>query len=121
MENGIILLMTILICFGIISFFLFWLNKRKKKHLLTIESDWIKFNKSIKNNHIEGVSKFGTELIYNEHFTMVRLKEMSKLINTLEEQNIELKKSNRLEELKSLIYNKYLDWNLEYPYAGNHL
>jgi len=110
-----IILITICICTGIIILFNYWLFKRKKAHAISIETDWIKFNKAITNNHIEGIHRFGKELIYNEHFSMVKLKEKSKLIKRLEEQNPELMHNHQLKNLKSLLYNKHLDWKTKYP------
>ncbi len=79
--------------------------------------DWNNFLKAVSKIHIEGISKFGSELIWNEHFSMIKLKEMSELINTIEKLNPEIQKSDKLKKLKSLIYNKYLHWNMEDPFA----
>ncbi|CAL2085886.1 hypothetical protein [Tenacibaculum sp. 190524A05c] len=118
MENGMIIFLTVIICIITPSLFLYWLTLRKKNHLEKIETDWIRFSKAINNNHIEGIIKYGKEVIWNEHFSMIKLKEMSKLIDEFENKNIVLRKEDELKELKLLIYNKYLDWNIEYPFFG---
>lgn len=118
MDNGMIILTTLLVPLAIFLLYSYWLHLRKKNHLLTIESDWNNFKKAIVNNHIEGVSKFGTHLIWNEHLNMNKLKEMSALIKTFEDRIPEHDTKNNLKELKLLIYNKYLDWNIDYPYPG---
>ncbi|CAM1357436.1 hypothetical protein [Tenacibaculum halocynthiae] len=118
MEGDIVILLTFIILIGIYITFLFWSNNRKKNHLMTIESDWKNLKKAIENNHVDGIVKFGTAVIWNEHFTMVKLKEMKKLINVLEKQNPEIKKSKKLENLKLLIFNKSLDWNTKHLNIG---
>ncbi|WP_298421248.1 hypothetical protein [uncultured Kordia sp.] len=117
MGNGIIITLTICIPLGIVSLFYYWLGIRKKRHLQTIVTDWNNFNKAITNNHIDGILKFGTELIWNEHLTMIQLKEMSELIKKFEKTDFKTTKTNEYKELKLLIYNKYLDWNMEYSHV----
>ncbi|WP_431166504.1 hypothetical protein [Tenacibaculum halocynthiae] len=43
---------------------------------------------------------------------------MKKLINVLEKQNPDIKKSKKLENLKLLIFNKSLDWNTKHLNIG---
>lgn len=114
MNNGLILLITLFVSLLVIARYFYWLNSRKKKHLLVIKSDWNDFEKSVANCHIEAMYKFGRKLIWNEYFTMQKLKEMSKLIKDLEDRNSKIDKNQRIKDLKLLIYNKYLDWNIEY-------
>jgi len=110
MDNGMILYTTFVVTIGIAIVFYYLINRRKKGHSETIKSDWNNFQKAITNKHIKGINEFGTKLIWNEHLTMEKLKEMSFSIKSLGKDYVELK------ELKILIYNKYLDWNKEYPY-----
>ena len=109
MNNGIILFLTFVITVLTTVFFYYFNSLRKKRHSQTIISDWNKFNKAIQNRHIKGINDFGQKLIFNEHFDIIKLKEMSKLINDL------YKNEKELKELKMLINNKYLDWNKDYP------
>ncbi|TCI84866.1 hypothetical protein [Tenacibaculum sp. M341] len=116
MENGVVLFVTFFLCLVVIIFFYGWLHKRKKEHLSTIDADWVNFKQAITNKHIDGIVKFGNKVVWNEHFTMEKLKEMSRLIHNLESVHPELKTSQKLENLKSVVYNKYIKWNMKYPY-----
>ncbi len=116
MDSGIIIFVTVVLCIFISATFYYRLYLRKKKHLLKIDKDWIRFSKAIHSNHAEGVITFGKELIWNEHFSSAKLKEMTALIKTFENENIQLREKEKLKELKLLLYNKYLDWNITYPF-----
>ncbi len=106
MDNITIILLTVVGIILIPIYFFYWLKRRRKEHLITIEKDWIKFNKAITNNHLEGIIEFGKEVVWNEHFSIDKLKEMSKLINEFERNNIGVTKNVTLKELKLLIYNQ---------------
>lgn len=108
MDNGLILLITFSLPIAIVIIFYYLVSKRKKIHAKTLKSDWIKFEKAIRHKHINGIVKYGTELIWNEKLTDSKLEQMSKYIDNLEAKNAEL------ENLKNLIYNKKLDWNKDY-------
>lgn len=109
MDNGTIILITFIVFGGIAIIIQYLFHLRKKRHVDTIISDWNRFEKAITNRHIEGINKFGTELIWNEHLTMNKLNQISDSINNLG------KDYSELEDLKILIYNKRLDWNKRYP------
>ncbi len=111
MNNGMILIAMFVIPIGIAIVFYYLMRRRKKRRSETIKSDWNNFQKAITNNHIKKVSELGTKLIWNEHLTSEKLKEMSAFIKSLGKDYAELK------ELKTLIYNKHLDWNKKYPHS----
>ena len=108
MDNGLILIITFSTPLLILVIYFIWLSKRKKRHLQTLKSDWNKFEKAINNKHINGIIKYGTELIWNENLTDSQLKIMKESVDELVEKNSEL------DGLKNLIYNKWLHWNRDY-------
>lgn len=108
MYNGLILLITFSVPILLLVVYYFWLSKRKKRHAKTLKSDWIKFEKAINHKHINGIIKYGTELIWNENLTDSKLKKMREYFDELELED------SKLENLKNLTHNKWLHWNRDY-------
>ncbi|WP_298903492.1 hypothetical protein [uncultured Psychroserpens sp.] len=108
MDNGLLLIITFSILLLALIVYFIWLSKRKKRHVETLKSDWNKFEKALNNEHISGIIKYGTELIWNENLTDSQMKKMKESVYPLAEKHAEL------ENLKNLIYNKWLDWNRDY-------
>ncbi len=105
MDNGFLLIITFLTPLIILTTYYIWLSKRKKKHAETLKSDWNKFEKALNHNHISGIIKYGTELVWNENLKDAQMKKMKESVYPLAEKHSELK------DLKNLIYNKWLDRN----------
>nr|WP_321237635.1 hypothetical protein [uncultured Psychroserpens sp.] len=105
MDNGIILIITFSIPLLLLLIYFIWLSKRKKRHAETLISDWNKFEKALSHEHINGIIKYGTELVWNENLTDSQMKKMKESVYDLAEEHTEL------ENLKNLIYNKWLDWD----------
>ncbi|WP_188463948.1 hypothetical protein [Bizionia arctica] len=108
MNNELILIITVSFPVLLLIVFYFWLSKRKKRHAVTLKSDWIKFEKAITQKHINGIIKYGTELILNENLTDSQLKIMKESVGEL------VGEHSQLENLNNLIYNKFLHWNRDY-------
>lgn len=108
MDNGSILIIAFSTPLLILVAYFIWLTKRKKRHAEKLKSDWIKFEKAINHKDTNGIIKFGTELIWNENLTDSHLKKMKDYVNEIAEDN------GKLEDLKNLIYNKWLHWNRDY-------
>ena len=105
MNNGFLLIITFSIPLVLLMLFFFLIKKRKKRHLYSLDVDLNNFNKAIEHKDINGINKYGTELIWNENLTDTILKNMSEDIDELISTHSELK------HLKNLIYNKRLHWN----------
>ncbi|MFD2917145.1 MULTISPECIES: hypothetical protein [Flavobacteriaceae] len=108
MNNGIILIIAFSFPLLLLIVYYFWLSKRKKRHAESLKSDWVKFEKAISQKHINGIIKYGTELIWNENLTDSQLKKMKESVGELVIEHSEL------ENLRILIYNKFLHWNRDY-------
>jgi hypothetical protein len=108
MDIGLILIITFSTPLLILVVYYIWLYKRKKRHEEILNSDWNKFEKAIIHNHINGIIKYGTDLIWNEKLTDSQLKKMKESVDEL------VKKNSELEGLQNLIYNKWLHWNRDY-------
>ncbi|AGC78583.1 hypothetical protein LX97_02653 [Nonlabens dokdonensis] len=109
MNNAGIIVATLVITIGIVVIFFYYLSQRKKRNLKTIAADWKAFQNAITHQRIQAIERLGTQLVYNEHITVKQMKEMSRVINTLENEHKELT------ELKWIIYNKRKDWSKQYP------
>ncbi|WP_299385643.1 hypothetical protein [uncultured Lacinutrix sp.] len=108
MNNGLILIITFTIPVVILLLFYVLIKNRKKRHLVSLDLDWSKFEKAIEYKDINGVNKYGTELIWNENLTDAMLKKMIDYVEELAVDNLELK------NLQNLIFNKNLHWNRNY-------
>lgn len=108
MDNGIILIITFILPLGVVTLFYYLLYKQRKKDANHIDALWKKYQKAIAHKHTDGILKFGTSLIYNEHLTDEMLRIMTKDVNGL------IDEFPNLEELRLLIFNKFLHWNRDY-------
>ena len=115
MNNGYILLVTLVLILTIPCFFFYYMSLIKKRDAKTIDSDWIYFQNAVKHNRIQAIEEYGNKLIWNEHITAEQVKEMSAVMKKLEKNHPELN------ELKLVIYNKRKDWSKRYPreFHGN--
>lgn len=111
MNNGLILLLTFTIPIVIVILFCFLTRNRKKRHLVSLDSDWRNFKKAIEHKDINGINKYGTEVIWNENLTNDMLIEMNDYLDKVVLDNSEL------ENLKNIIFNKKL--NLSRGYSGS--
>ncbi|MDG5493210.1 hypothetical protein [Psychroserpens sp. SPM9] len=105
MDNGLLLIITFSTPLLLLIVYFIWLSKRKKRHAEALIPDWNKFEKALSNEHINGIIKYGTELVWNENLTDSQMKKMKESVYDLAEKHTEL------ENLKNLIYNKWLDWD----------
>ena len=105
-----ILYSTFMITIGIAIIFHYLLSIRKKRQLESIKSDWTHFNRGVQNKLPEGIIKYGTNLVFNEHLTASQLEKMYSDIKNLVEEFPEL------EELRVLLYNKHLTRSMNLPY-----
>ncbi|WP_425077849.1 hypothetical protein [Psychroserpens sp. S379A] len=105
MDNGLILIITFSTPLLVLIIYFILLSKQKKRHSESLRTDWNKFEEALNNNHINGIIKYGTELVWNENLTDSQMKKMKETVYPLAEEHSEL------ENLKNLIYNKWLDWD----------
>jgi len=108
MDNGIILLITFILPLLIVVVFYYILGKQRKKDGQEITTIWKHYQRAILSKHTKGIKKYGEALIWNEHLTDEMLRIMTKDINDLIDEFTEL------EELRLLIFNKFLHWNRDY-------
>ena len=108
MDNGLILYITLFIPLGLVAIFYMLLGRRKKNDAMNFKSDIMNFERAIATHQYKSINKYGFRLIQNTQLTMKHLSAMSKSVNSLKDDNEELK------ELRSIIYNKYLDWSRGY-------
>ena len=105
MDNGLLLSITFSIPLILLFVYFIWLSKRKKRHAEALKSDWNKFEKALNHKDINGIIKYGTELVWNENLTDSQMKKMKESVYPLAE------KHSELEKLENLIYNKWLEWD----------
>ena len=108
MDNGTILIITFLTPLLILILYFIWLHRRKKRHAAILESDWNDFKNALEMNDISEIVEYGKKLVWNEKLNENQMALMKESINELAE------KHSELEDLKNLIYNKWLDWNRDY-------
>ncbi len=102
------LIMAFIIPVIILLLFYVLIKNRKKRHLVSLNLDWNKFEKAIARKDLNGINKHGTELIWNEHLTDAMLKKMTIYVEELAVDNLEVKNS------QNLIFNKKLHWDRNY-------
>jgi hypothetical protein len=83
MDNGLILIIIFSIPLLILIVYFIWLSKRKKRHAEILMSDWNKFEKALNHEHINGIIRFGTELVWNENLTDSQMKKMKESVYDL--------------------------------------
>jgi len=110
MNNGYILLITfaVTILFAGIVYYLSRLQKQR--HQETFKNDWNRFEKALQLNDLKGINHYGTLLVRNVHLKSDDLNVIKKEVDPLAE------KYSELEELRLLIFNKRLDWDVQIPY-----
>ena len=105
MNNGLLLLLSILIPF-LFSGSFFWFYHRKKQHTKpTLSIDLKHFKKAHEINDIKGIINYGNKIFYNLNLDNTALLVLDRIISE------RIKKHPELEELRLLIYNKKLDWH----------
>ncbi len=82
----------------------FFLYRRKKKHLLLIDSLFEAFNQASRRQNISEIDRLGKEIIYNDCLTKVHLDSISETVD------LHLDLHPNLLVLKELIMNKQLLW-----------
>jgi hypothetical protein len=88
----------------------FLLYKRKKNHLLLINSLFNQFKIATDRQDILEIHKLGKGLLFNEGLTKIHLDYISETVNT------HFGLHPNLLELKELVMNKQLFWNVFIPY-----
>lgn len=83
----------------------FLLYKRKKNHLLIVDSLFQQFKKVSESEDILEIDKLGKQLLFNEGLTKVHLDYISETVNA----HVDLHPI--LLELKELVMNKQRFWN----------
>ena len=109
MSNAGILVVTFIITISIVVLFFYYSSQIKKRDSQTLESDWKAFQNAVQQHRISTIKDIGSQLIYNENISEEQVREMSNIINILENDHKELT------DLKWIIYNKRKDWSKKYP------
>ena len=103
--------MVSVIIIALIAFTInFLLYKRKKNHLLLINSLFNQFKIAANRQEILEIDNLGKALLFNEGLTKVHLDYISETVNT------HFYLHPNLLELKELVMNKQLFWNRFIPY-----